>query len=44
MIHTLHLLWIIPTAVCFGFFWAAVFAVGRVNDNERRIYDTGHKN
>ena len=29
MINALHLIWIIPTAACFGFFWAAVFAVGK---------------
>ena len=28
MINTLHLLWIIPLSVWFGFFWAAIFAVG----------------
>lgn len=29
MINALHLIWIIPTAACIGFFWAAVLAVGK---------------
>lgn len=26
MIHALHLIWIVPLAAAFGFFWAAVLA------------------
>lgn len=29
MINAWHLLWIVPTAACFGFFWAAVLAGGK---------------
>ena len=29
MMNALHLIWIIPTAVGFGFFWAAMLAMGK---------------
>lgn len=29
MINALNLLWIVPVAVCFGFFWAAVLMIGK---------------
>jgi hypothetical protein len=32
MINALHLIWIIPLATAFGFFWAALLAVGRRSD------------
>ena len=34
MINALHLIWIIPTAASFGFFWAAIFAVGKRSDKD----------
>ena len=29
MISALHLIWIVPTAACIGFFWVVVMAVGK---------------
>lgn len=29
MMNPLHLIWIIPAAACFGFFWAAVLSANK---------------
>lgn len=29
MMHTYHLVWIIPLSACFGFFWAAVLSANK---------------
>lgn len=34
MINALHLLWIIPLAVTFGFMLGAIMAVGSESDND----------
>ena len=33
--NALHLLWIVPVAFCFGFFWVAVLSVGKNADNKK---------